>query len=71
MSITGIEVNISWRVKEMPCLALSNIAVWGEREKARTQGYKIKKGKRDQSDAIYLGEKELFKILLHFHKTLS
>lgn len=56
----------------MPCLAMSNTAVWGqEEEEAGTQGCKTRKGQKEQNDAIYLRQEEFFKTLLSFNKTSS
>lgn len=53
----------------MLCLTMSNIVVWGEGKGDGTQECKMKKKKREQSNEIYLGQKD--KTLLQFHKRSS
>lgn len=52
----------------MPCLAMSNIALWRDGEEPGTRRRKMKKGKGEQSDSVLSWTVEIIKTLLCFIK---
>lgn len=52
----------------MLCLAMSNIALWKDGEETGTRRRKMKKGKREHTDAVLSWTAEIIKTLLCFIK---